>query len=409
MELWTEVTDAWNARDRSRLRDRFADDMVVEDHRHAGLGHIEGADAYLDSNVVLWDLAPDQRLELGWSWPAADRHGFVVTIRRVGTLADGGAFESEYVWLGLASGSRITRGEFFEIDALDIALARFEELRPDPLRIPPNAATRARDRQAQAFLARDWDAIRALAGADFVYEDRGKRALVRGDVETWIASIEFAAQPGFRVESTPIGTLGERVALDHLRWFGKPGGDAFEFGRVRVLEVDADGRLRAALFFDPEDRFAASVEGLARFAAGEAAGSAGIATLPAFLGALCDRAWDATGECFAPDLVFADHRPLSFGTLNRDQWIAALRANDELSVGLIWEVFRVLAWNEHGFVVGVGRLGTIADGGGPFENDFYATALVVGGRIQRYEIFGEADAERAVARFEELCAVRITM
>jgi hypothetical protein len=31
-------------------------------------------------------------------------------------------------------------------------------------------------------------------------------------------------------------------------------------------------------------------------------------------------------------------------------------------------------------------------------------ALVVDGRFQRYELFGEADAERAVARFAELCA-----
>lgn len=106
-----------------------ADDVVVEDHRHAGFRRIEGADAYVDSSVVLWELAPDQRLEVDWSWPAVDRHGFVVTARRVGTLADGGAFESEYVWLGLASGSRITRWEFFEIDDLDAALARFEELR----------------------------------------------------------------------------------------------------------------------------------------------------------------------------------------------------------------------------------------------------------------------------------------
>jgi len=114
-------------------------------------------------------------------------------------------FESEYVWLGLVRGSQITRGEFFEIDGLDAALACFEELRPDPLRIPPNAAARVRDRQARAFLARDWDAMRALAGADFVYEDRGKRALVRGDVETWIASMQFVAQPGFRIESSRSG------------------------------------------------------------------------------------------------------------------------------------------------------------------------------------------------------------
>ena len=79
---------------------------------------------------MLWELAPDQRLEIGWSWPAVDRHGFVVTARRVGTLPDGGAFESEYVVLSIGSGGRITRFEFFEIDALDAALARFAELRP---------------------------------------------------------------------------------------------------------------------------------------------------------------------------------------------------------------------------------------------------------------------------------------
>jgi len=129
VELLTEIVDAWNEHDRTRLRARFADDLVVEDHRHAGLGRIEGADAYVDSNVVLWELAPDQRLEVGWSWPAVDRHGLVVTQRRVGTLADGGAFESEYVWLALARGGRFTRLELFEMDALDAALARFEELR----------------------------------------------------------------------------------------------------------------------------------------------------------------------------------------------------------------------------------------------------------------------------------------
>ena len=103
-------------------------DLVVEDHRHAGLGRIEGRNAYHESNVVLWELAPDQRLEIGWSWPAVDRHGFVVTGRRVGTLANGGAFESEYVFLGIGSGGRITRFEFFEIDVLDAALARFADL-----------------------------------------------------------------------------------------------------------------------------------------------------------------------------------------------------------------------------------------------------------------------------------------
>jgi len=319
----------------------------------------------------------------------------------------------------------VTRIELFEIEQLDAALARFEALRPDPhgarleswdprsepkasevdaLAVPTTAATRMRDRHHHAFVARDWDAIRAVTAADFIYDDRGKRALVRGDVEAWIGSMEFTTQPGFRAETALIGTLGDRIVLDQVRWFGEPDGDAFEFGRVRLLEVGADGLFRAVLFFDPEDRFAATVEGLARFATGEAAGSAGIAPLVALFRALCDRSWEAVRACFAPDLVLVDHRPLSLGTLDREQWIASMQAVDELGDGVIWEVFRVLAWSEQGFVVAVRRFGTIADGGGPFEVDAIMTALIVDGRIQRSEIFGEADAERAVARFEALCA-----
>jgi ketosteroid isomerase-like protein len=323
-------------------------------------------------------------------------------MRRAGTLESGGAFESEYAWLALASNGRMTRTEAFEIEALETALARFEALRPDPLRVPETAATRLRDRNRDAFLTRDWNAMRSLVGADFVFEDRGKRALVRGDAESWIASMEFTSQPGFRTETALIGTLGDRILLDQVRWFGKPDGDAFEFGRIRLLEVGVDGLLRAVLFFDPEDRFAASIEGVARFAAGEAAGSAGIAPFIAFARALDARDWEAPRDSYAPDLVLVDHRPLSFGTLDREQWIAALQAGNELGDGVVWEVLRVLAWSEQGFVVATRRFGTIADGGGPFEVDAILTALVVDGRIERSEIFGEADADGAVARFEAL-------
>ena len=63
----------------------------------------------------------------GWSWPVVERHGIVVTIRRQGTVPDGGPFETEHLALGLARNGRFTRVEFFEIDALDTALARLAE------------------------------------------------------------------------------------------------------------------------------------------------------------------------------------------------------------------------------------------------------------------------------------------
>jgi hypothetical protein len=127
VELLNETTDRWNDRS-SPSSPRFADDLIVEDHRRTGFGRIEGADAYSQSIVALWELAPDQRLELGWFWPAVDRDCALVSVRREGTLPDGGAFESDYLALFAVTGGRVTRLEFFEVDALDRALARFAEL-----------------------------------------------------------------------------------------------------------------------------------------------------------------------------------------------------------------------------------------------------------------------------------------
>ncbi len=132
------AADGFDAHDGKRLRALFADDVVVDDHRRTGFGRIDGADAYLQSLAVLWELAPDQRMEIGWFWPAVERHGVITVLRRAGTLADGGAFESECLWLSTASpGGRVTRLELFEIEDLDEAKARLEELRPVPQ--PPKA------------------------------------------------------------------------------------------------------------------------------------------------------------------------------------------------------------------------------------------------------------------------------
>jgi len=113
----------------ARWRALCADDLVYADHRRTGLGHLEGPDAFVDSLLALWDLAPLTRVEAGWFWPAYGRHGAVTVVRRSGTLPDGGAFESEYLELFVQAGGRATHLELFELDDLDAALARFEALR----------------------------------------------------------------------------------------------------------------------------------------------------------------------------------------------------------------------------------------------------------------------------------------
>jgi len=106
----------------------LANEFVVEDHRHAGMGRLVGAEAYAESIAALRDLAPDSTIESGWHWLALERHGAITVMRRIGTLREGGAYEVEHLFLLTVARGRVTRLEFFELDAADAAIARFEEL-----------------------------------------------------------------------------------------------------------------------------------------------------------------------------------------------------------------------------------------------------------------------------------------
>jgi ketosteroid isomerase-like protein len=293
----------------------------------------------------------------------------------------------------------------FELEDLHAALARFEELRPDPPRIPPNAATRANDRALLAVAAGDRKALRAFASLDFRFEDRGKRALVVGDVGVWVDSALFlGTEHTARLEPELLATIGDRIAVYRDVWSGTAGGGSFELNHIRVFELDEEQKLRALLIIDDEDRAAAFSEALARFATGEAAGCVPVGILAAFLRAINVRDWIALREIYTPDFALTDHRPLGLGALTRDAWIASLQATVDLSVGLAFEVAQVLAWSERGMVVVLRRHGSVSDGGGPFENFPIGVSLNRGDRISRYELFEDTDADRALARFAELCA-----
>jgi len=398
-----EILRAWNDHDLERLRTLLPADYYLYDRRRTGVGRLDGPDAYLASLEALFQLSRDVTIETLYLAVRAP-HGVVNVTRWSGTNVEGGEFEAIYVLVGLQRGARILGVEIFEIEDLDAALARFEELRPDPSRVAPNAATRAADRIREIYLARDWDTLRALAAPDFVYDDRSKRALVVGDVETWTGAMQFTRQPGFRTERSLLAALGDRIALDRVVWSGQPDGDAFEFERIRLLETGPDGRVRIAIFFDPEDRVAAFSEALERFLAGEAAAMNGRAAVLESQRAHARRDWSALRETIAPDFVFQDHRTLGMlGVLDRDGWIASTRALVAMSPDHAVEWSRMLAWNRHGFVALTRTFGTVPDGG-PFENVFISVRLMAGNLTQRFEFFDLAHADRALACFEEFSA-----
>ena len=209
---------------------------------------------------------------------ASDDHGELAMARVFGTLAQsGGAVEVVYLRLGLWRGERLVGMELFEPGDLPQARARFEALRPAagqpspqtaPLRISPNAVTRAMRRFEVCAAARDWAALTDLHAPDFIYEDR--RPLLRdsGNREKLVASVRLSVGAGARESHTVLATAGNRLALIEQR-FRVVQRDVVvsELEMLLLIEVGADGRIVASITFAPDEREAADAELRARFEA----------------------------------------------------------------------------------------------------------------------------------------------
>jgi hypothetical protein len=69
-----------NDHDLARVRAALADDLFFHDHRLAGLGTLEGADAYLESLAALWRLVPEHHGEVAFEL-ARERYGVVLATK----------------------------------------------------------------------------------------------------------------------------------------------------------------------------------------------------------------------------------------------------------------------------------------------------------------------------------------
>ncbi len=389
-----------HAREWDAVAARLAPDLVVEDHRLLGWETLRGPAAYLDSLRALVELAPDARLRAD-HLEQSDRAALAI-VTLLGTR-EGGAFETPRVVVAeFDARDRVRLFDFYDLDRLDLARARFAELASDPLRIPPNAAVQVRARVDQAWEAGDWAALRALASDGFVFDDRRRRTQLSGGVDLWLESMQAIRQPGVRFVRSLLATLGERISIQRSVWSGTAEGSPFELEQIVVTEIDAAGRIAASINFDADDRAVAFAEAHARFVDGEAGASRAQRLLYEFTRALARRDWDAAREYMAPDATVCDHRTLSLPTLGRDDYIASLRAVDDLTPDMTVEPFRLFAWSDRGSVYAMRRFGTLGDGGA-FESVAVGVAVVEGDRVRRVEFFELAEAERAIARFEELC------
>jgi class 3 adenylate cyclase/ketosteroid isomerase-like protein len=395
---------AFAERDWEALGALFAEDVLVHDHRALGWDTLRGRAAYVQAMRALVELSPDVRMRLDHVRISARRLLWVASW--AGTR-EGGAFEAPWVIVSEhdADGS-VRRFDQYDVEQLDEALARFAEPGGDPLRIPPNAATRVSQQVHACFAVRDTDEFRAsferLVAPSFGFDDRRSGIRFAGDRDTFLESAAMIHSAGSRPLRRVLATAGDRIALEHSLWRNETLGT--EVDTLDVVEVDGEGRLLANVTFDARDRRGAANEMLVRFRNGE--GARPSRSFVEFV--LAMNAHDAARvrAQLPDDFVHDDHRRTGLGRLgNADDYVASLSALWEQSPDAAGETLYYVADAEEASL-NVGRMfGTLRDGGA-FESLFVRLARFRDGRFVEVELYELEDLELALARFAELAGGR---
>jgi ketosteroid isomerase-like protein len=379
----------------------IADDMVLVDHRIMGFGTSIGRDEFLRLHASLTDIAPSatrrciavHRLTTG---------GLVASTRTSGDV-DGGGFDWDLIVLRIVRGERIVRTEYFDPDALDTALARFDELTA-PSGPRPNrclaVVTEARD----VLLAHHYEAFGALHAADCIMEDRrtGVRVTTRGR-----AALIENTRGMTSVTSMPIhlvATRGERLALVGTAFVGAIAGGDFEVDAVQVVEIDESGLITRGALFDEtamDDAFAVLDDWYV-----EGEGAAQGAMLRAYQrGSNAYNAWDweRLRMTVTDDFVAVDHRSIGLlGEMHgRDEFVESLQKLAGMVTSGSFRVTAIEAVAGHGLLARAETRGVDLDGG-TFELPWLIIAIVRDDRVARLEYFADDARDDALARFAEL-------
>jgi ketosteroid isomerase-like protein len=402
--IWERIGAIVAARDWAALRSLAAADFEFDDRRRRAL--LRGEVELYIRNLAFVRSWPGRRVAPELVATAGER----LALDRVAFVGDpdGGAFEGEFLRLTELDAEGRLRA-VLHFDADDVAAAR-EELRArharieapraDPLRIPPNAATRGVDRWLAAAGARDEAAMTALFSAAFRFDDRRPLVADSGDLEKMRASMRLALASGTRVSAETLATAGDQLALHRILFSSSDEEAPAEIEILQLVEVDAEGRIAATISFDPGDRRGAAVEMTERWARGESFFSA--STLAA-LRALVEGDLEALRAALPQEFRFLDCRRTGLGALDRDAYVESLEALFEQSRDAMMEGLYTLATSACGSLSVARAFGTLA-GGGTFESVYVRILHFRDEKLVGVELYELDDLERARARFDELRA-----
>jgi DNA-binding SARP family transcriptional activator len=391
-EAWSVIAAGYAALNRYEVPPS-APDYVNIDHRLQAT--FEAAD--LGENLrAAWDLTPELRgyIEVVHR---LSRLGAVVTHAAHGTMQDGLDAEWRGIHFLALEGGMVNRCEVFDEADLDAALARFEELHPQPPRLE-NAASRLHERFLEYYAAGDLQAMAEMLADNYSSDDR-RRVVgsgVRHGRDAHIADMRARAELwNTSLESTVMAIRGERLALMRIGLSDRDvEPQAFSTEVLAIGEIDADERIVASVTFDLDEIDAAFAELDARYLAGEAAAHAHTWSAVAGVYAAFNRR-----ELPAPDYVAIDHRRATLFTSS--ELAASIRDSLDLTPDLSIHIERVHRLDNFGALLTNTSYGTSQEG---FDAEWRMIQLLTvdGDGVNRLELFDETDLDAALARFEEL-------
>ena len=332
----------------------------------------------------------------------AERDAAIAWVDARGHAPDGGEVHWSY-WAVYHAGAQIRRMELFDFEDESAARARFEELtREDPRSPhPDNAAVRTLVRGAWLFsFGRDEQAVRALIVDDIVHVDR--RSLLRTpearDADVFMGNVVASAELFGRAALEPVAVRSERLALVRLR-LRDPGG--FEVGMLSLSEIDDRGRLCRLTNFDEAD-LASALDALdARHA--ELVGEA-YTSIDGWWGQrrrlFEARDWDGFNQLLAPDVIVTDHRPIGFGSVDREGYLAWLRSSDDTHRGQVLVCVKTYSTSSRCLAVNQ-IFGTTVHEGEVEWSGSIVTTHALDGRAVTIDVFTDDQWVEALALFDD--------
>jgi hypothetical protein len=299
--------------------------------------------------------------------------------------------------------------DWFDLDDVDAARARFEELADAPPSAGlDNACVRALERLEWVSTFGDAAGAPDPLAPDVVEVDHrsgvGRGSRIEGRDALVANFVEFRRNLGLRtLRREWLAVRGERYALATVSFVAE---NDFEIVGIQAYEIDASGRLLRDDLYDVDDLDTAVADLDDRYIAGEGAQHAdALAVITMGYQVLAAREYEVMREGLraeaAPDFAFVDHRRTGWGPLDVDGLVDMQQSYDDVMRTFL--VQRVL-FGDRALLATVHNRGVDPDGG-DVEWVFHAVnASNAEDLVTNIEMWDESDWDAALARFDELSA-----